>query len=85
MAIGRLRLYLLERVLGGDKFSMHRRYFDHSVFFRMTEKRSTLLILYVDDISITWDDSLNIEDLKTFLQRQFNTKDLGSTLVFLRY
>ena len=43
----------------------------------------TLLIVYVDDIIINGDDTLGIEELNTFLQRQFHTKNLGQLRYFL--
>ena len=43
-----------------------------------------VLIVYVDDIIITGHDTWgNIEMLKTFLQGQFHTKDLGQRWYFL--
>ena len=50
---------------------------DHFVFFRLFNMRRVILIIYVDDIIVTGDDSKGIEKLKTFLQTQFHTKDLG--------
>ena len=49
----------------------------------MTEKGRTLLIVYVDDIIITGENTRGIEELKTFLQGQFHTKDLGQLRYFL--
>ena len=49
----------------------------------MIEKGRILLIVYIDDIIITSNDTQDIEELKTFLQRQFNTKDLGRLRYFL--
>ena len=56
---------------------------DHSIFFRMIKRGRTLLIVYVDNIIITGDDTQGIEELKTFLQGQFHTKDLGQLRYFL--
>ena len=62
---------------------MHRCQSDHSVFSRMTERGRTLLIVYVDFITIPGDDTRCIEELKTFFQGQFHTKDLCQLLYFL--
>ena len=56
---------------------------DHSVFHLRTSCGIILLIVYVDDIVITGDDSTGIEKLKKFLQSQFQTKDLGPLKYFL--
>ena len=40
--------------------------------------------MYVDDIVITGSDSKGISFLKSFLQNQFHTKDLGMLRYFLR-
>ena len=40
-------------------------------------------LCYVDDIVITVSDSKGISSLKSFLQRQFHTKDLGMLRYFL--
>ena len=41
------------------------------------------LIVYVDDIVIIESDSKGISSLKSFLQSQFHTKDLGMVRYFL--
>ena len=56
---------------------------DHSVFFRSTKTGLILLVVYVDDIVITGSDSAGITSLKSFLQTQFQTKDLGLLKYFL--
>ena len=53
---------------------------DHS-FYRNFSLSIILLVVYVDDIVITGSDSKSISYLKSFLQSQFHTKDLG----MLRY
>lgn len=55
--------------------------YDSALFIRTTEHRTTLLLLYVDDIIITGSDITGIRDVKDFLHRQFKMKDLG----FLKY
>ena len=62
---------------------MRRSHSDHLVFYRMTKRGRTILIVYFDDIIITGNDTQNIEELKTFLQGQFHTKDLGQLRYFL--
>ena len=42
-----------------------------------------MLVVYVDDIVITEHDSKGISSLKSFLQSQFHTKDLGMLRYFL--
>jgi len=56
---------------------------DHSVFHTRTSTGMILLVVYVDDIVITGDDSMGIQKLKCFLQSQFQTKDLGQLKYFL--
>ena len=56
---------------------------DHSVFYRNSSSGIILLVVYVDDIVITMSDSKGISSLKSFLQSQFYTKDLGMLRYFL--
>ncbi|KAL3749975.1 hypothetical protein ACJRO7_011017 [Eucalyptus globulus] len=56
---------------------------DHSVFYKQSRGGKLFLIVYVDDIIITGDDLVGITELKTYLQQQFQTKDLGKLKYFL--
>ncbi|CAL5433581.1 unnamed protein product [Camellia sinensis] len=57
--------------------------YDSTIFIRKTERGTILLLLYVDDIIITGDDTVGIYSLKQFLSRQFEMKDLGLLNYFL--
>ncbi|XP_057985369.1 uncharacterized mitochondrial protein AtMg00810-like, partial [Hevea brasiliensis] len=66
-----------------QEFGMQKSKCDHSVFYKQSEAGLILLVVYVDDIIITGSDSAGISSLKTFLQTQFQTKDLGLLKYFL--
>jgi hypothetical protein len=65
------------------KFSLQRCQTDHSVFHLNTSVGYIFLVVYVDDIVITGDDSGGIAQLKQFLRQQFHIKDLGKLRYFL--
>lgn len=56
---------------------------DYSFFTRRQGKSFTALLIYVDDILITGNDSASISALKKFLNSQFRIKDLGDLKYFL--
>ena len=56
---------------------------DHLVFYMNSSSSIILLVVYVDDIVITGSDSKGISSLKSLLQSQFHTKDLGMLRYFL--
>nr|KYP61339.1 hypothetical protein KK1_015826 [Cajanus cajan] len=57
---------------------------DHSVFYCHTSSGKCVnLIMYVDDIVITGNDSVKISQLKRHLVNHFETKDLGYLKYFL--
>jgi hypothetical protein len=50
---------------------------DHTVFYCHKGCHTTILAVYVDDMIITWDDSIEIARLKENLSKEFEVKDLG--------
>ena len=56
---------------------------DHTMFYRHSERRITILAVYVDDIIITGDDEVEISRLKRNLSKEFEVKDLGQLKYFL--
>ena len=57
--------------------------YDSALFLRRTDKGIILLLLYVDNIIITGDNLNGIQELKVFLNQQFEMKDLGHLSYFL--
>lgn len=64
-------------------FGLVRSQFDHSVFYRHCEGKQILLVVYVDDIVITGDDVVGINQLTGYLHSQFQTNDFGALKYFL--
>ena len=50
---------------------------DYSLFIRSSGKSFTAVVIYVDDMVITGNDSSAIGSLKRFLHDRFQIKDLG--------
>jgi hypothetical protein len=57
--------------------------YDSALFIRRIDRGFILLLLYVDDMLITSDDSIGILELKQFLRQHFEMKDLGNLSYFL--
>ncbi|KAJ9535141.1 hypothetical protein OSB04_un001781 [Centaurea solstitialis] len=57
--------------------------YDFGLFTRTTDSGSILLLLYVDDMIITGDDSIGIASLMQSLNSSFEMKDLGRLHYFL--
>ena len=85
-------LYGLKQVLRAwfEKFASHILYLgftasmaDSSLFVFYSAKTIIYLLLYVDDIIITGNDSFQIQNLITTLGQVFELKDLGSLNYFL--
>ena len=58
-------------------------HYDSALFLHCTDKSTILLLLYVDDMTITGNDFIGIQELKDFLSQQFEIKDLGHLSYFL--
>ena len=58
-------------------------YYDSTLFICRTDKGTILLLLYVYNIIITGDNLSGIQELKDFLNQQFEMKDLGHLSYFL--
>ena len=57
---------------------------DHTLFYMNSKEcKVSVLIVYVDDIILTRDDFEELENL-TFLDREFEIKDMGTLKYFLK-
>uniref|UniRef100_A0A8R7PAF0 Reverse transcriptase Ty1/copia-type domain-containing protein n=1 Tax=Triticum urartu TaxID=4572 RepID=A0A8R7PAF0_TRIUA len=65
------------------KMGYHQSNADHTLFYKRNMSKLAILIVYVDDIIITGDDTKEIEYLKMRLAKEFEVKDLGQLRYFL--
>jgi hypothetical protein len=56
---------------------------DHALYVHVSPKGRTLLLLYVDDMLITGDNSKHISHVKQHLSKEFHMSDLGPLSYFL--
>ena len=56
---------------------------DHTIFYRHSNQKITILAVYVDDIIITGYDAVEITRAKSCLSKAFEVKDLGHLRYFL--
>lgn len=56
---------------------------DQTLFIKHTLKGTTTVIVYVDDIVITGDDSEEERRLESHLSNEYEVKDLGTLRYFL--
>ena len=65
-------------------YGYHQSQIDHTMFFKHSSTgKIAILIVYVDDIILTGDDSAKLERLKMVLACEFEIKDLGPLKYFL--
>lgn len=65
------------------KFGYRQSNSDHTLFLKHKKDKVTALIIYVDDIIITGSDSGEIDNLKKYLSREFEMKELRELKYFL--
>jgi Reverse transcriptase (RNA-dependent DNA polymerase) len=56
---------------------------DHSMFVKRNMNCTIVVLIYVDDIIITGNDINATQDVKQYLQKKFDIKDLGKLKYFL--
>lgn len=56
---------------------------DCSVFYRRRDDKLCIVLVYVDDLLVTWNDEESIQDLNRRLHETFTIKDLGGLRYFL--
>ncbi|XP_078165548.1 uncharacterized protein LOC144560258 [Carex rostrata] len=56
---------------------------DHTMFFKKNQGKIAVLIIYVDDMIITGDDKIEIQNLEDKLSKEFEMKNLGGLKYFL--
>ncbi|KAB2618169.1 hypothetical protein D8674_014038 [Pyrus ussuriensis x Pyrus communis] len=65
------------------KYGYRQRSVDHTFFIKHKDGKVTLVIIYVDDMIVTGDDTMEIERLQGHLSSKFEMKDLGGLKYFL--
>lgn len=56
---------------------------DYSLFFRIQGTSQVFILVYVNDIVLTGNDTMAIDKLKSYLHSKFHIKDLGPLKYFL--
>lgn len=56
---------------------------DHFVFFPHCQRKILLVFFYLDNIIITGDDAKGTDDIRTFIQWRFHTKNHGNMLIWV--
>ena len=56
---------------------------DDSLFVKASKTSTLLILIYVDDIIITWSNEQEVEKLVDVLNSSFSLKDLGQLSYFL--
>ncbi|XP_019241201.1 PREDICTED: uncharacterized protein LOC109221191 [Nicotiana attenuata] len=56
---------------------------DHSLFIKEENGKQVILLVYVDDLLITGNDTAMIQEAKVTLHKAFKIKDLGNLIYFL--
>lgn len=56
---------------------------DHSLFIKKDRVSISIVVVYVDDIVLTRNNTAELTELKTFLDVEFKIKDLGDLHYFL--
>jgi Reverse transcriptase (RNA-dependent DNA polymerase) len=56
---------------------------DSTMFVKHSQKSTTIILVYVDDIIVTGNDNEEIKRVKEYLKRKFDIKDLGQLSCFL--
>ncbi|CAA7019223.1 unnamed protein product [Microthlaspi erraticum] len=57
--------------------------YDHTLFFKKTEKKILVVSLYVDDLIFTGNDESMCAEFKSSMQREFEMTDMGKMKFFL--
>lgn len=65
------------------KYGFHQSHSDHTLFLKHQQGKVTALIIYVDDMIITGDDTEEITKLHKQLAVEFEMKNLGGLKYFL--
>jgi len=65
------------------RHGFHQSKSDYSLFTKVSGGLCTFILVYVDDLLITGDDSQNIVQIKSLLHEAFTIKDLGLARYFL--
>ena len=56
---------------------------DHTLFYKRNYNDITVLLVYVDDMIVTGNNKEEIENLRSYLAKEFEIKDLGTLKYFL--